>query len=82
VISVGAFLVDIFVDYVLFIGDVVQAGACEFEMIEIMAVLTRFDLEFIRDVFAFVAEEAEEFVVHVALAEDLDEGLVTQRVED
>ena len=72
-------LVDLLVDDVLLVGRVVQLGAGELEVVELLlAVLARQHLELIGDVADLIPDEAEELVVHVAFLEDLDEASVVQ----
>lgn len=72
-------LVELLVDDVLLVGGVVEAWTGELEVVIIFAELAGQYLELIGNVAYLVPQEAEEFVVHVAGAEDLNEPTVLQR---
>lgn len=68
------FFVNFFINDMLFVGSIVKSRASKLEMVVIFAELARHDLKLIGNVPAFVPEEAEKFIIHVAFPEDLDEG--------
>ena len=72
-------LIDLLVDDVLLVGNVMQSWAGELEVIELFTELTRLNLEFIRDISTFVAEEAEELIIHVTFPENFDEFFIFHR---